>query len=79
MSPLPESPAGAPGYYTARVLQQHLGIPASTFWRLLKRGLLPQPVRIAPRCVRWVRSEVEAFERQLQEERGRAAHGGGEG
>ena len=62
-----------PAYVTARELQRRLRIPPSTFWRLVKRGLLPQPVRIAPRCVRWRGSELEAFERRLVEDRGTVA------
>jgi predicted DNA-binding transcriptional regulator AlpA len=32
----------------------------STFWRDVKRGLLPPAIYVSPRCPRWRRSEIRA-------------------
>lgn len=36
------------------------GRALSTFWRDVKRGLLPAPYRVTPRAPRWRRSELRA-------------------
>lgn len=46
---------------TRRDLCARLGIARATSYRLEKSGHLPRPVRIAPRVVRWLACEVEAF------------------
>ena len=35
-------------------------IHASTLWRLVKQGKIPQPIKISVQYRRWQRSEVEA-------------------
>lgn len=32
----------------------------STFWRDVKRGLVPPAIYVSPRCPRWRRSEIRA-------------------
>jgi prophage regulatory protein len=34
------------------------GLSASSIYRLLGTGDFPRPLRITPRCVRWLRSEI---------------------
>jgi len=49
-------------------LMQELGVKSrSTIWRMLKRGQLPQPVRISTKTLYWLRSDLEAHERTLLE------------
>lgn len=37
-------------------------ISRSTLWRWLKEGLIPSPVRIGPRAVRWSLSDLLTWE-----------------
>ncbi len=32
----------------------------STFWRDVKRGVVPRAIYVSPRCPRWRRSEIRA-------------------
>jgi predicted DNA-binding transcriptional regulator AlpA len=43
---------------SAREAAAETGRALSTFWRDVKRGLLPQPYRVLPRTPRWRRSEL---------------------
>ena len=45
---------------TAKESAAETGRALSTFWRDVKRGLLPQPYRVLPRTPRWRRSELRA-------------------
>jgi len=42
-------------------LAERYSISRSTVWRWVKRGTLPEPVRIDG-CTRWVIAEIEAFD-----------------
>jgi predicted DNA-binding transcriptional regulator AlpA len=49
-----------------------LGVHARTIWRLageteMGQGNFPRPLRIAPRIVRWRRSDVESYIARLAE------------
>lgn len=37
------------------------GLPRATMYELIDRGDFPRPVRLTPRRVAWVASEVDAF------------------
>lgn len=58
------------GHLTRADLCARLNISRATSYRLEAAGYLPRPVRIAPRVVRFLRSEVEAFEQRLAADRG---------
>ncbi len=45
---------------TAAEAAPETGRALSTFWRDVKRGLLPAPYRVTPRSPRWRRSELRA-------------------
>jgi predicted DNA-binding transcriptional regulator AlpA len=45
---------------TALEAAAETGRARSTFWRDVKRGLLPAPYYVTPRCPRWRRSELQA-------------------
>jgi predicted DNA-binding transcriptional regulator AlpA len=36
--------------------ERHQGL--STFWRDVRRGIVPAPIYVSPRCPRWRRSRV---------------------
>lgn len=40
---------------------QLLGVARSTFWKLYSQGLVPEPVRLSDRVVRWRKAEMEAW------------------
>lgn len=50
------------------------GVSERTFHKMREQGMLPMPVRIGPRCLRWLRSELEQatanLPRQTSLERG---------
>jgi predicted DNA-binding transcriptional regulator AlpA len=45
---------------TAAESAAETGLALSTFWRDVKRGTLPPPYYVTPRCPRWRRSELRA-------------------
>lgn len=73
------APVDQPEYLTAKYLQRRWGISRAALWRNVALGRLPRPVHFGPRSVRWIRSEVDAFEKRLIEDRGRSNPGAGEG
>ncbi len=38
-----------------------LPISNSLFWRLVKKGLIPKPIKLSPRCAVWRISDISAF------------------
>jgi predicted DNA-binding transcriptional regulator AlpA len=50
-----------------------LGVSRATFWRYVKSGIMPQPIKIGG-STRWRTEEIEAaIERQTAEQRDSAA------
>jgi len=47
------------------------GVPRSTWYELMAKGLAPQPVKLGERSVAWVEDELEAWMRELQTRRER--------
>ena len=37
------------------------GVNASTVYRWIQKGILPEGIKITPRCVVWRRKDIEAF------------------
>lgn len=37
-------------------------IARNTWWRLVKSGRAPQPIRLSARCLRWLPADIDAFE-----------------
>lgn len=58
------------GHISGPALDRRLGISRSTRWRWIAQGYLPKPIRLGPKCLRWVVEEVEALERQAKADRG---------
>lgn len=44
----------------------------ATWRRWVEQGYAPKPVRIGPRMVRWLRSELDSFEKRLLSDRGQS-------
>ncbi|MDX2205757.1 MAG: AlpA family phage regulatory protein [Hyphomicrobiaceae bacterium] len=42
-------------------VQRRTDLPRSTIYLLIDRGEFPRPVRLTPRRVAWVASEIDAF------------------
>lgn len=57
-------------YLTERALLERFAVPRTTWNRWRREGYVPQPVRVGPRAIRWLASEIEAFERRLADDRG---------
>lgn len=47
-------------YMTATDVAAFLSVTRVTVYRMIRRGQLPEPVRLSTRCSRWRRSSVEA-------------------
>jgi predicted DNA-binding transcriptional regulator AlpA len=45
----------------AKEASRYLGIGKPTFYRAITEGRLPRGRRVTPRCVVWLRSELDAF------------------
>lgn len=48
-----------PAYLSAETLAAELEIAESTVYELVRRGVLPPPIRLSPRCARWSWADVE--------------------
>lgn len=46
---------------TRRDVEKWCQIARTTIYRLMRADQFPEPIRIGPRAVRWLRSEVEAW------------------
>lgn len=55
-----------PAYIKASSLAKELEISESTVHDLVRRGVLPKPVRLSSGCVRWRWASVEAALASLQ-------------
>ena len=42
-------------------VQEITGLSRASVYKKVASGLLPRPVRLSPRCVRWRASELQAF------------------
>jgi prophage regulatory protein len=42
-------------------VMQKLGIGRTALWRWMKAGILPPPIRIGKRYMRWREEDIEAF------------------
>lgn len=40
------------------------GLPTSTIYEMMKRGVFPRPVRLTPRRVAWIEDEILAWQEQ---------------
>ncbi len=56
---------------TANQIKAEWAISNSTFYRLIRAGLLPAGEPVGPQAVRWRRSAIEAAFRKIAENRGR--------
>jgi prophage regulatory protein len=57
-----------------RELADQIGLSPATIWRLRRRGDLPEPVRLSPGCVGWLKSQIDAWlERRLERRPGSRA------
>lgn len=45
------------------------GIPRASVYEMMERGEFPKPVRLSPRAVAWIESEIEAWQRGRVAER----------
>ncbi|MCK5748672.1 helix-turn-helix transcriptional regulator [Oricola sp.] len=45
------------------------GLPCSTIYEMMERGSFPRPVRLSPRIVGWIESEVIDWQRSRIAER----------
>ena len=46
---------------TSKQLTAETGISRSTIYRLLQNGAFPKPIRIGPRAMRWLESDIKAW------------------
>ena len=44
-----------------RETAQYLNISYSTLWRFVKRADFPQPRRLTPRTIRFLKSDIDAY------------------
>ena len=46
---------------TSKQLTAETGISRSTIYRLLQNDAFPKPIRIGPRAMRWLESDIKAW------------------
>ncbi|MBN9233561.1 hypothetical protein QV13_17020 [Mesorhizobium hungaricum] len=49
-----------PSYITCSTLARELEVSESTVYEMVRRGVLPQPVKLSNGCVRWCWADVES-------------------
>jgi predicted DNA-binding transcriptional regulator AlpA len=49
-----------PSYVTCSTLARELEVSESTVYEMVRRGVLPQPMKLSNGCVRWCWADVEA-------------------
>jgi predicted DNA-binding transcriptional regulator AlpA len=54
-----------PAFLSCASLARELEISESTVYEMVRRGVLPQPIKMSPGCVRWCWADVEAALRSL--------------
>ena len=42
-------------------VERRTGLSCTSIYRLMRVGAFPEPVRVGPRAVRWLASEIEAW------------------
>jgi excisionase family DNA binding protein len=55
---------------TSQQVAARLSISVRTLWRLLARGIIPEPIRYNRRLVRWKTTEVDRYLNELSARRG---------
>lgn len=48
-----------PSYVTCSTLARELEVSETTVYEMVRRGVLPQPVKLSSGCVRWCWAEVQ--------------------
>ena len=51
------------------------GVPTSTWYELQDAGKAPKPVKIGPKAVAWLESEIELWQARLIDKRDNGAEG----
>jgi predicted DNA-binding transcriptional regulator AlpA len=49
-----------PSYLSCASLARELDVSETTIYEMVKRGVLPPPIRLSNGCVRWCWAEVQA-------------------
>jgi len=49
-------------YFTDNQLARRFAVSRATIWRWVSNSEFPQPIRLGPKCTRWRKDEVEAWE-----------------
>jgi prophage regulatory protein len=57
-------------YLRVKSVAQKLDMSESSVWRLAQQGVLPKPIKIAPRTSVWRESDVEAVIEKIIDKRG---------
>jgi prophage regulatory protein len=53
-------------YLTDIEVGQLFGLHRCSIWRWVKRNGFPEPVKLSAGCVRWKRSDIEAWEKSRE-------------
>ena len=48
-----------PSYLSCASLARELDVSESTVWEMVRRGVLPRPVKLSAGCVRWCWTDVQ--------------------
>jgi prophage regulatory protein len=57
-----------------RAVSERTGLPHSSIYRFVDEGRFPPPIRLGPRTIGWLESEVDAWiADRIAETRGKAA------
>lgn len=54
-----------PAFLSCESLARELEISETTVYEMVRRGVLPEPIKMSPGCVRWCWAEVEVALKSL--------------
>lgn len=57
-----------------REVEQRTGLSRASIYRLMRRGELPEPIKVGPRAVRWPESEIDSWLAGRPRSRGDGGH-----
>ena len=57
-----------------REVELRIGLSRASIYRLMRRGEIPEPIKVGPRAVRWLESEIDSWLAGRPRSRGDRGH-----
>ena len=50
----------------SQIIKHYIPVSKATFWRRVKDGTYPRPVKLSPNCSAWRKQDIEDLVKQLE-------------